>query len=204
MANKQSGPTQAYKGRSIKFRPEHFDFEVTGPGLGSNGDDDDDDTVRHFSSAADARAAIDAIEKNKAATRRRKLDLHVMAPEGTEHHVTGIHASNLTLLATPKLNAYNPRVYPNAQMIRTALKRIASLNDEVGRLQHVLSSFEVEAPNRRHSRGYKDDDIAAHENAVKEFESSINKALKSAEKADLDVLLSKIKPGTYTRRRPHI
>jgi hypothetical protein len=101
------------------------------------------DSARPYQTAADAKDAITAINKRKAALNKKKLALKVIGDDGKERVITGVHARNGNLLIKPELetNSYltpAPSFYPATPELTPLVLQLAELKRQVRALTDRL------------------------------------------------------------------
>lgn len=130
-----------YKGRKITVTDE-LRFKVTGL----------DET---FNDRESAEHAIDLLIKNEAELQRVKMNIPVLASpeegkfEPRQSVITGMHAGHGKILTKPVIGGGYRRdeLYPDVGWLDAALKQQAMLQNQVKRIDKVLSKFSIVSPH---------------------------------------------------------
>lgn len=125
-----------HNGSAIGFLPTgRFEIEIDSEG----GPD-----FKEYGDVESAKNAIDAREKSRAATNRKKTKLRCVSESGQEYWITGIHAGHGNLILNPPLERYSSeKLLPYTEPLKALTVGIKALQDRANDLTSVISQFRL-------------------------------------------------------------
>lgn len=144
---------------------------------------------RHYKTYDDMKSAIERLQAaKKAAERKRPIAIPCITDQRQRVIVTSIHAGHGHLVCKPKVDGSYRTFYVDVPWIMGALEEMARLNARERHIREALKRFSI---NGRSPYGFSVDQLAER---TAQVVGAAEKALKAAEKTNLDDALARTDP----------